>query len=570
MIRSPISWANVKAEVGGSWLGYPPAWLVIAPLWVVISVALTPGAWQFSVAIWLLLANSLGVGAAFGVLLALNATLFSQRQTTPVAVGIVVAAGALLGAIKALSTNALLSWWGIEPALEAAGVLQRVITLAIMGAWLLPTTSIVLSTRAHIEDERDVLVRERIRERFARANSMPRSRENEPIDALVSEFITDVQRQVHQAPDTLTLANQLHDLIESRLRPLSQLMWQQEQRRLPQMNFLHLIRMMFRTHQFATIPTLIGYVVLFIGPQVAYTGIATGLARLTVQLLIITVVCEIGKRLPRTPSAVGVLVYFGVNLILPLLLNEVSTALFGAIPGYSALASYVLLALYFLISSMLFGVFRAAVTHRESIANEIALLAHQQAELRFPADEELFRRNDLAHYLHSHVQNGMLNLALRLSEDRARPVSADEHRLLEELLGDLAQFSSPRTNEHFRAGLVELEQRWHGFIELRLTNELSDTFINSLTPLAIQSTLLVLNEAITNAVRHGQAHHIELRLSELENSLRITCTDDGLGVWSEPQAGLGTALFDSVAGAAWSLTSTAQGTQLQLLLSVGD
>lgn len=560
MARRLIDWSRIRTDIGGKWLGYRNAWIVIAPLWVALSLLLSPGLTHPPDALWLLVANSVGVAAALVLLLACNVTIFRNSSNTPVSIAVVVLVGAALGGIKALVTNVCLGWFGVGPVIDAVGLLERMVLLAIMGAWLLPTTSIVLAVRERIENERDELIRERIRSRFAHAATSPFSAGVDPVDTLVNDFISEVKHGVQSARSAGFLAEELNNLVDRRLRPLSQLMWQQEQRRVPRLRFASLVRIMYSDHQFAPVPTLLGYVVLFLGPQIAYAGFATGLARTAIQLAIIAVVFALGKRLPRTTAAVGAIVYFGINLLLPLLLNMLSTALFGAIPGYSPLASYLLLALYFVLASLLFGIFRAAATERASIASEIERLAEQQAAVQYEINEAQFRRNDLAHYLHSHVQNGMLSLALRLNESAGRPVSPADRLLVETLLADLAQFSSPRSTEDLAAGLAEIAQRWRGFVALQIMNEVETTP----TPRVVRSALQVVNECITNAVRHGDASTIELNISEQDGNVTIACTDNGRGIRDNARPGLGSALFDSVAGAHWSLTRAGELTQLDV------
>lgn len=326
---------------------------------------------------------------------------------------------------------------------------------------------------------------------------------------------------------------------------------------------------MYRSHQLATVPTLIGYVILFAGPQIAFAGLGPGLSRIAVQLVLIAAVFELGKHLPHTSAALGAAIFFGINLLLPFVLNEISTALFGAIPGYSALASYLLLALYFVMSSLLFGIFRTAATERASITTEIERFADQQAALKYAQDEAQFRRNDLAHFLHSHVQNGMLNLALRLNEGGSRPVSLEEQQLVETLLADLAQFSSPQSSESLDNGLPEIAKRWQGFVHLTINNAISDEKAITIAPPVVRSTLQIISELVTNAVRHGEASEVHLSLDIEDASLIVHCNDNGHGPQGTIQHGLGSALFDSVAGSGWSLTRTADRTQLRVGIPLG-
>lgn len=563
MSLRPTNWSQLRSDIGGKWLGSTPAWLVIAPIWVVLSVALTPSRSVANIGL-VFVANVVGVGAAFVGLWLCNRTIFRDAARKPVAVWIVVTVGAALAAFKAVVTNFSLGLLVGEP-IDVAGLLARAGILAIFGAWLLPTVSIVLAVRERIELERDQLVRERVRLKFSLA-AAGASTGSEPVDHALRAFIDSVEIDVAQSQSTSELADRIHLLVDEQLRPLSHELWQQESHRTPRLTFSNLAGIMYRNHKFATVPTLIGFVLLFLGAQVAFAGPTIGTARTLLQLGLISVVFEIAKRLPQTSTAVGAVMYFTVNLGLAIVLNVVSSAVFGPIPGYSAFASTLLLALYFFISSLLFGIIRAAVTERASIAAEIDALAEEQAIQKFEIDEARFRRNDLAQYLHSHVQNGMLTLALQLTRDTDQPVTDDQRMLIEALLADLGDLNVWHKPVDLDNELRDLDGRWSGLVNLTITNSIGAVAASQLDESTVRAIVQVANEAITNAVRHGDATSIRLTIAQMPDRVQLICEDDGLGQSDRNEPGLGSALFDSVAGADWRLISLDRGTRLELLI----
>jgi signal transduction histidine kinase len=52
----------------------------------------------------------------------------------------------------------------------------------------------------------------------------------------------------------------------------------------------------------------------------------------------------------------------------------------------------------------------------------------------------------------------------------------------------------------------------------------------------------IVQEAITNAIRHGKAKRIDIRLEEIENALTVTVTDDGTGLPGNVRNGKGLGL----------------------------
>lgn len=552
----------LRPDVGGRWLGYLPAWLVVGPLWVLFSIFLTPSAYQPGGLVPILIGNVLGVLAACAFLAFLNITLLRNRSERPVALLWVIFFGALMGTIKALVSNVVI--YSIITPVEPVSLLQRIGLVAVLGAWLLPTISIVLATRERLERERSNLIRERVRDRFATAS---RSIEAGKDGALshnleVVEFINKARAQIHLDQTTDVLAEQLRSLIDNELRTLSHNLWQQESRETPSFRFRDLIRLMYVRHSFSTVPTLLGFVLLFLLPQITFAGTTTGIARTAVQLAVIALVFEIAKRLPRSSVTLGAVVYLAVNLALPWILESLSNWLFGPIPGVYSLASYLLLLTYFLISGVVFGIFTTAFTEREEIALELEKLLDQKSQEHILSASQHFQRNELAQFLHSHVQNGMLNIALRLEVDDQRRVSEDEKNLIESLLTEIIQFERPFHSENLRSGLSSVAKRWEGFVTVAI--EIVEVHAPPLSKYQIHLLLLVANEAITNAVRHGEATMINLEFRLDVAGTQIFCTDNGIGPRSPRGQGLGSGLFNSAAGQMWKLSRKNQETILMM------
>lgn len=107
-----------------------------------------------------------------------------------------------------------------------------------------------------------------------------------------------------------------------------------------------------------------------------------------------------------------------------------------------------------------------------------------------------------------------------------------------------------------------LRRRWNGVVDLQITvqGELNDAS-------QVDVIDLVLNEALTNAVRHGSATAVTITLQLSTTVAEIRCLDNGVlsGVAS---AGVGTDLFTATAGRNWLLTATPDGTLLELQIPV--
>jgi signal transduction histidine kinase len=70
----------------------------------------------------------------------------------------------------------------------------------------------------------------------------------------------------------------------------------------------------------------------------------------------------------------------------------------------------------------------------------------------------------------------------------------------------------------------------------------------------------IAQEAVTNAVRHGRAHTITIRLEGLKESTRLTIADDGIGIPDQPRDGAGLGIMRHRAASIGASLSVARGT----------
>ena len=72
----------------------------------------------------------------------------------------------------------------------------------------------------------------------------------------------------------------------------------------------------------------------------------------------------------------------------------------------------------------------------------------------------------------------------------------------------------------------------------------------------------VVEEGLTNAIRHGQATVIRVSVGVEAAGVAVVVADDGVGPGAVT-AGLGSALLDQATGGAWSLDRVGEWTELR-------
>jgi two-component sensor histidine kinase len=106
--------------------------------------------------------------------------------------------------------------------------------------------------------------------------------------------------------------------------------------------------------------------------------------------------------------------------------------------------------------------------------------------------------------------------------------------------------------------------KWDGLLDIQVNIEVDDSQLSQIQKRALGSAL---EEAFANALRHGLAKEVEIKIYEDELGITVTVLDDGVGPRNTPP-GLGSRLYDSVATRGWSLQHRLddQGTILELRL----
>ena len=168
------------------------------------------------------------------------------------------------------------------------------------------------------------------------------------------------------------------------------------------------------------------------------------------------------------------------------------------------------------------------------------------------ADQEILRvKHDIARYLHGNLQSRVMALGLSLKVRETKDqVSLDTALSLSQSLLD-SPFSEYLAQED-RSLLDEVSfnaAKWDGLLDIHVDIKVEDSHLSQVQKRAVGAAL---EEALANALRHGLAKEVEIRISENESGVTVSVLDDGLGPRQTPP-GLGSRLYDSIATRGWTL-----------------
>lgn len=168
------------------------------------------------------------------------------------------------------------------------------------------------------------------------------------------------------------------------------------------------------------------------------------------------------------------------------------------------------------------------------------------------------QRADIAVHLHSTLQSQWTAAALRLQGAAA---SGDEEAV-RRALHDAHTLAHPQPREPATPlDLQAIADAWAGIASVRIG-------LPPGIPIDTHSALAgVVQEAVANAVRHGQARTIDVLVTVTDATVDVIVTDDGRGLAGTPRAGLGSSWLDRVSD--WHLSEDPSGTRLIARIPIG-
>lgn len=271
--------------------------------------------------------------------------------------------------------------------------------------------------------------------------------------------------------------------------------------------------------------------------------------------LVISPVLFLGARLLKTKNfqkfwnnlilIFGVLLACGflVTIISSFLLKNVFIFTYELYPSGIALRFVSIIFGGILISSMV----KTDVDNYQKIVETNELLEGEIAQL-----ENLSKNNGvkIAKLLHGPVQGKIAGvvLALRIYANNDKVVTEKELDKIKSLLisidDDLERIINPNkeiVQLQLISALDTMKNDWKELIEIDIVSDKSfeSTNLNSFTSNIVE----VLNEAISNALRHGLADKVEITMEVANGHLNMIVKDNGNGIKKEHAPGFGMSVY---------------------------
>lgn len=375
----------------------------------------------------------------------------------------------------------------------------------------------------------------------------------------IEERLTDQQRELSQ-DDWASVARELRLAAQDTVRPLSRELWSTTAGRVAPIRASQVLRNIITTQPFRPVPLALIFIVTGFASSVTLYGWGMGLTRLAGGVALIFLVLSMANAaMNRWPAHHSVIFIVGaLTLQSGTLINFPLRAWQEAQRfTWAETIAAILIGLILILLTSGAGSLR---DYRDDVAATFQTDIDRELIESIAASREVAQlARESARILHGTVQTRLIACAVAIER-------ASETRDVEAFQGALREardvLTEPALHESSDATTLgdEVQRKvslWSGLcaIDVQISPELGE--VGGRTA---RNVGRVVEEGLSNAIRHGAATVIQVRITGRTTDVLIVINDNGIGPQRGPR-GLGSSLLDSVSSS-WELTTQSPGTRL--------
>lgn len=569
---SPLQSRTLRQRVGGVWSAAWPTFCITSGLSLFALLLTGKGeSTASSPALAWFVAWLVAVGALVIPFVILRHTLFRNRAAHPLPVAIVVAKDVAFAVIYTTVLTIMDGRLGVS---LAAGFPEQLIANAFIAAWWSPALAYFMDYRQQVRQTRSQLtasgqtledvdrrqdeILERIREDLIAEVGVELGPMREELEAATQSVAATDESMTRE--EWQRLSELLRHTAHESVRPLSHRLWQRADQRYDVPPWWMLPITIVRHQPFRPIAFALIDILGTLGTNVQMFGGARGVVLVLVGLAWSIPVMLVANALMRRHPGAHVTIFLVALAALQLVVIVRGYLRDLWMPGSGSVAwqlSQMVAVVAVVLVTSGFGAWR----NREAaqLANLRAVVEEEGEVARERSAQIAMLARETAQYLHGSLQTRLVGCSLAMEQASETGDAAALERSLAEALSALdtrATLETPARSIREEVGRkVDL---WDGFCSF---NVVMDGDIADATEDAVVVGRVV-EEAISNAIRHGHASRIEISvMRSADDCLMVRVTDNGTG----PQGGspgLGSAYLAMVSDGTWFIETSDLGTHV--------
>jgi signal transduction histidine kinase len=486
-----------------------------------------------------------------------------KKEYSPIPVWLIFVIGNLTGAVKGVALFLVNNELGVTT--DSDLLVKNQIIFAIL-AWgvLVPVFAATSNQIALVKDRRLIIMDELLLEESVKLVNEDRLTQIKKsvrlaIESDVSLLMQEVQTQITKSKDSTLeeryqqISKVLLDSAENFVRPLSHKLMLDNRMEFPSPTLLQIFTLALRKPILPIFPILVlntisSLTVLLRLELSSFQLIAICLQQIGLLAILIFSLKKfiaIFKHfvIPATLFMLALNVYLSA-----LFLKVFNSQISGVAEVNRLVLNFVWEVSFFIIVSFIYNLFRNELDVRLFVKQ---LIDSSKIDQSLAQDEALRVQYDIARYLHGNLQSRMmsLGLTLKMSQQQDEESMSSAMSIADSLLNSpFAEY----LDQHTRTLIEEVDfavGKWDGLLNVKTDIEDLDAKLSFVQKRAIGA---VVEEALANALRHGFAKEVNIRIYQGKTGISIDITDDGIGPRMQ-KPGLGTRLYDLVAINGWSL-----------------
>lgn len=497
----------------------------------------------------------------------LHRTFFSSREISPVRLPIVLLMHAAHGLLFVVS---MLTGAKIFDLNQGISPIFQIIFGTALATWWGTTLSLFLD---HLEDNRkarELLIEEAV---SSHSFSIDVNASNQALtDSIYQKAevsLSQAEPMLKQSVSDLDWAETsrvLKDLANNEIRPLSHTMMKAQQIEYPRIKWWRLPVNIVKNQPINIWLTIIIACVSSLPQQIKLFGFNRAFTLNAAIYVAIAVVGGIANMLmnsyPRYRATLFVSASFLLQITIPISVHFRNQWIPG-ISGTGWQVSQFISGLALLLLTSGFGGWfslqeKLNVNFREE-------LQQRHIELIAVSRQIAYATREASKLLHGQVQSKLVACAMAID---VAALSGDETKINEAIQSALRIITSPLSSSVVASNLVEELNRkaslWGEICSIEI--EVGDR-LSSLTSDHVGQLGRVVEEGISNAIRHGRAKKIQINVKrDNPDSISVEILDNGIGP-QNGQPSMGSALIGQASGGNWRLQLTDKGTLLSMQIA---
>jgi signal transduction histidine kinase len=464
----------------------------------------------------------------------------------------------ILGAVRGIAINVGVTILDLEPTVSSVyKVFNSAISLPL---WFIGIASFVESRRQY-QQEFEALFLRYVRNEQSSMGSQNLDLAEIPVGESIKHLQSATAELAHEIESTLdnpTLQanyayqkNKIQDLINKELRPASAKLWNNSTLSAPKLSVLTLLRISLLEQKLkATSAALFFSPYIFIGLNgtqgwklaATETILATSL-----NILIFLLGETLFKKsfLSRRNTNIGIISF---SYVIPFIaiLFFLPADLFWTDSVATIFVYQLFLSSCHVSFLLAFNLYKLLGQQRSIVLASFERIIQSKEYLPiFNADFSAARDIDLARYLHGELQAGLIASSLLLERaSKTGDTDLARHALksaVDILSQDHAQISQSRVSFP-QERLEKISSGWRGIAQVTIDLD----WIDDLSIPAQNNVIALIDEGVSNAIRHAKASLISVTGSLVEKDVNLEIHSDGAGM-TQNAPGLGTKLFTDLA-----------------------